>query len=252
MLITLHTINSLSSLCHFPRCVFSYPVLADGTTKEDYDFALDVLNTDNCVTLQDMKMERRKRKKNPTPNQPSPGEYEERVSTFDIGQWELDGADKTEDLDDSEKDIACRLSYDDVDNTFESVFGTPIMPQTSHLSRLHEKSHCHISPTTDKLHKMISQRSPKSPHVHTEQGIQASRRNILENLDWMLKYGDPTRNANTSRLIRKVEQTMQLAREYVMRDVLRDHTHPPPGSISFAAIKTRKQKPQPRLKGPAG
>jgi len=37
-----------------------------------------------------------------------------------------------------------------------------------------------------------------------------------------------------------------------MRDVLKDHTHPPAGSISFAAIKTRKEKPQPRLKGPAG
>jgi hypothetical protein len=45
---------------------------------------------------------------------------------------------------------------------------------------------------------------------------------------------------------------MQLSCDHVMRDVLKDHTHPPAGSISFAAIKTRKEKPQPRLKGPAG
>jgi hypothetical protein len=98
-----------------------------------------------------MKMEWRKKKKNPTQNQPSPGEYEERVSTFDIGQWELDVLDdkQNKDLDVSEMDIARTLSYDVVDNTCESVFGTPTMPQTSHLSRLHEKSHCHLSPTTD-------------------------------------------------------------------------------------------------------
>lgn len=231
----------------------SYPVLADGTTEEEYHLALDVLKTDNCVTLKELKIHRRKKKSNPSQNKPSPGEYEERVSTFDIVDWELDDVrDKNEDLDISDNEVARTLSYDVVDNTCESVFGTPLMPQTSHLSRLHEKSHCHLSPTTENLHQMISQRSPNSPLLHTEEGIQASRRNILQSLDWMLKYGDPTRNANTSRLIRKAEQMMQLSREYVMRDVLRDHTHPPAGSISFAAIKTRKQKPQPRLKGPAG
>ena len=231
----------------------SYPVLADGTTEEEYHLALDVLKTDNCVTLKELKIHRRKKKNNPSQNKPSPGEYEERVSTFDIVDWELDDVrDKNKDLDISDNEVARTLSYDVVDNTCESVFGTPLMPQTSHLSRLHEKSHCHLSPTTENLHQMISQRSPNSPLLHTEEGIQASRRNILQSLDWMLKYGDPTRNANMSRLIRKAEQMMQLSCEYVMRDFLRDNTHPPAGSISFAAIKTRKQKPQPRLKGPAG
>jgi hypothetical protein len=35
VLLTLHMIHSLSSPSHFPRCVFSYLVLADGTTKEE-------------------------------------------------------------------------------------------------------------------------------------------------------------------------------------------------------------------------
>jgi len=102
------------------------------------------------------------------------------------------------------------------------------------------------------LASSISQSSPRSPHVYTDKGIQASHHNILENLDWILKYGDPTTNANTSRLIRKAEQLMQLSRNVVMRDVLRHHQHPPSGSISFSAIKTKKKKPVPRLKGPAG
>ena len=238
--------SSLVGLYSFYRCVFSYPILADGTTEEDYNFALDVLKTDNCVTLQELK-EVLREKKNKTPQkEPSP---EEDFVTFDVVDGQLDVQDKDEDIDVSESDLA-RTHF--VDNTCESAFGTPLRPQTSHLSRLHEKSHCHLSPTTNKLHDMISQKSPKSPHVHTQDGIQASRRNILDNLDWMIKYGDPTRNANTSRLIRKAEQMMQITRDEVMRDMLKDHTHPPAGSISFNAIKTRKEKPQPRLKGPAG
>jgi len=167
-------------------------------------------------------------------------EKEEKQS-FDALDLDLECEDFNEELDVSESDVACSLTYDIVDNTCESVFGTPLLPQTSHLSRLHEKAHCHLTPPTENLHRLISQSSPRSPHVHTDKGIQASRHNILENLDWILKYGDPTTNANTSRLIRKAEQLMQLSRNVVMRDVLRHHQHPPSGSISFSAIKTKKK-----------
>jgi hypothetical protein len=164
---------------------------------------LNVLATDNCVTLNEWKNYRRKKKSNP-----SPGECEERVSTFDALDLDLEFDDFNEELDVSESDVACSLTYDIVDNTCESVFGTPLLPQSSHLPCLHEKAHCHLTPPTKNLHRLISQSSPRSPHMHTDKVIQASCRNILENLDWILKYGDPTTNANTSRLIRKTEQLM--------------------------------------------
>ena len=88
--------------------------------------------------------------------------------------------------------------------------------------------------------------------VHTNEGIQASRRNILDNLDWILQYGDATMNANTSSQIRKIEKFVHSSRDKVMRDVTKDLKHPPAGSISYTTISTRKKKPQPRLKGPAG
>ena len=239
--ISTYTWYDLSILFTLPflisRCVLSYPVLADGTTKEEYSLALDVLATNNCVTLNEWKKYRRKKKSNP-----SPGECEERVSMFDALDLDLECEDFNEELDISESDVARSFTYDIVDNTCESVFGTPLLPQTSHLSCLHEKAHCHLTPSTKNLHRLISQSSPRSPHVHTDKGIQASCRNILENLDWILKYGDPTMNANTSRLIRKAEQLMQLSRNVVMRDVLRHHQLPPSGSISFSAIKTKKKK----------
>ncbi len=118
--ISTYTWYDLSILFTLPflisRCVLSYPVLADGTTKEE---ALDVLATDNCVTLNEWKKYRRKKKSNP-----SPGECEERVSRFDALDLDLECEDFNEELDVSESDVACSLTYDIVDNTCGSVFRT--------------------------------------------------------------------------------------------------------------------------------
>ena len=84
----------------FYRCLVSYPILADGTTEEDYKFALDVFNSDNCVTLNELK-EILREKKNKTPqNDSSPRENVDAFVTFDICD------DKHEDLDVNQSDLA--------------------------------------------------------------------------------------------------------------------------------------------------
>ena len=120
---------------------------------DDYQFAREILSTHNCVTIQELKKYRKKT------NKFSPGEYKEQVSTFDAVEINLGNGDNNEDICVCEIDVTRTLRCDFVENTFETAFGTPRMPETSHLSRLHENSHFRISPITEicigKLHRAV-------------------------------------------------------------------------------------------------
>ena len=135
---------------------------------------------------------------------------------------------------------------------FETKFATPLRGEQHHLSRLHEKSHCHISPTTQTLHRTLADSSSWKTQFHTDDSVSVSCSNIIQNLDWIIAYGDVVKNHNTAEKLGAIEKFVQEARIEVMKDIIKSTDTLREGSIDWPGICTKKRKPSKRLKGVAG
>ncbi len=117
--------------------------------------------------------------------------------------------------------VARSLEFEIDDTDFETTFATPLRGEQHHLLHLHEKSHCHISPTTQMLHCTVAASSASKIQFHTDDSVSVSRSNIIQNLEWIIAYGDVVKNHNTAEKLGAIEKFVQEARIEVMKDLIK-------------------------------
>ncbi len=71
----------------------------------------------------------------------------------------IDTLEFNDDNNDKGDHVARSLEFEIDYTDFETTFATPLRGEQHHLSCLHEKSHCHISPTTQTLHRTLADSS---------------------------------------------------------------------------------------------
>ncbi len=133
----------------------------------------------------------------------------------------MDALEFNNDNNDKGDHVARSLEFEFDDADFETTFAIPLRGEQHHLSRLHEKLHCHISPTTQMLHRTLTGSSSQKTQFHTDESVSVSRSNIIQNLDWIIAYGDVVNNHNTAEKLGAVEKFVQEARIEVMKDIIK-------------------------------
>jgi hypothetical protein len=117
----------------------------------------------------------------------------------------MDPLEFNDDNNDKGDHVARSLVFEIDDTDFETTFATPLRGEQHHLSRLHEKSHCRISPTTQTLRRTLADSSSWKTQFHTDESVSVSRSNIIQNLDWIIAYGDVVNNQNTAEKLGAIE-----------------------------------------------
>jgi hypothetical protein len=130
----------------------------------------------------------------------------------------MDALEFNDDNNDKGDHVAPSLEFEIDDTDFETTFATPLRGEKHHISCLHEKSHCHISPTTQTLHCTVVDSSASKIQFHTDDSVSVSCSNIIQNLDWIIAYGDVVKNHNTAEKLGAIEKIVQEARIEVMKD----------------------------------
>jgi hypothetical protein len=102
--------------------------------------------------------------------------------------------------------------------------------------------HCHISPTTQTLHRTLAESSSWKRLQHTEESVSVSCSNIIKNFDWIIAYGDVVNNINTADKLDAIEKFVQKARIEVMKDIVNSTQTLPEGSVDWPGICTKKKK----------
>ena len=112
----------------------------------------------------------------------------------------------------------------------------------------------YMSPASRQLHKDIYENSPAKICRHDTQTLQASRKNMLENIQYILDYGNVHGNAKAADIFDDMEKYIEKAKIQIMElnHVGTRIKTPPKGRIEFAAFNLKKAVPEPRLKGPGG
>ena len=160
----------------------------------------------------------------------------------------LGNYDPTDTADDCQESIGKSL---------ESIFEDAVTPMKknhmSELSRLTDNFLSHISPASRQLHKDIFDNSPTKLNMHNTDTLKASRKNMLENIQYIIDYGNVTENPKVAKMFDEMEKYIQSTKSDIQKlnHVERIRT-PPKGRIEFPAFNNKKTKPQPRLKGPCG
>jgi hypothetical protein len=146
-----------------------------------------------------------------------------------------------------------------IGKSLESIFEDAVTPRKknhmSELSRFTDNFVLHISLASRQLHKDIFNNSPENLNIHTKDTLWASRKNMLENIQYIFDHGNVTDNPKVANIFDDMEKYIQNAKSDIQRlnHVERIRT-PPKGRIEFQAFnhKTRKPQPSTRLKGPCG
>ena len=146
---------------------------------------------------------------------------------------------------------------DSIGKSLESMFEDAVTPMKknhmSELARFTDNFVSHISPASRQLHKDIFDNSPANLHIHNTDTLRASRKNIIENIQYNIDHGNVTHNPKVANIFDDMEKYIQNAKSDIQRlnHVERIRT-PPKGRIEFPAFNHKKRKPDPRLKGPCG
>jgi len=143
-----------------------------------------------------------------------------------------------------------------IDLNLEGAFEKVSTPMTSkqttmcELSRYNNNTLSYLSPATKQLHQDIADTSPANIRSLTSDSIALSRKNMLNNIDYMIDYGELTANPNAAKIFSDMEKSIAL---YKLK--LQELSLSPPrtptkkGQIEFAGFMGKKQKPAKRLKG---
>ena len=111
----------------------------------------------------------------------------------------------------------------------------------------------YMSPASRQLHKDIYDNSPAKICRPNTQTLQASRKNMLENIQYILDYGNVHGNAKAANIFDEMEKHIEKAKIQIMElNHVEKIMTPPKGKIEFAAFNLKKSAPQARLKGPGG
>jgi hypothetical protein len=140
-----------------------------------------------------------------------------------------------------------------LESLFEQVRSPTTTGQQNEIARLNDNTSLYISPQTKILHSDIFKNSPANLFHHNNNTIQASWKNMLTNIDYMIDYGELMNNSKAAKIFDDMEKSVQDSKMKIQQLIISDQlTQPKEGSIEFVAFTGRKKKAEPRLKGCTG
>ena len=107
----------------------------------------------------------------------------------------------------------------------------------------------YISPMTKRLHHDIEENSPSRIRRHNAESLRASRKNMMNNIDYIISIGDFEEDPQAAMLFDKMEKSIQKIKlEFQQLKLSQPKTPPRKGMIEFPAFNGPKKKPEPRTK----
>jgi hypothetical protein len=158
-------------------------------------------------------------------------------------------------------------NFDPIDNTdddelavnqsldvlFEEASTPTKKKHTNEISGFNDNLLSFISPSSKQLHQDIAGNSPANLCHYTKETLRESRKHMLESIQYILDYGKVDVNPKAAKKIDDLEKYVQKSKLEIQKLLLLEKVKSPQkGRIEFAAFNNKKQKPEPRLKGPAG
>ena len=84
---------------------------------------------------------------------------------------------------------------------------------TDDLLRMSNASHSYLSPSTKRLHQDLLEAScDTNQNEFNEESMTASKKNMIQNITWIMKYSNPIKNPNCAQIIRDLEQSIMAAK----------------------------------------
>ena len=159
-----------------------------GTTEKDYKVALMVLHSNNSLTLNELKSmiclyeaEEIKR------NEMDHDTLSIRSDITDVGDNDIAFSDKAI--------TPCALNYEE--------------DGRSHLTRLDKQTKSFLSPQTQRLHRDLENNSAERLCMPTMASLNQSRKNMLENIDYVKTYCDVENNPRVARIWADMEHYLE-------------------------------------------
>ncbi len=83
---------------------------------------------------------------------------------------------------------------------FEQVMSPTKTGHQSEIARFNNNTLLYISPQPKKLHSDILKNNPENLSHHNNDTIQASRKSMLTNIDYMIDYGELMNNPKAAKI----------------------------------------------------
>ena len=165
-----------------------YPHLMLGTSETDYKVALMVLQNKNSWTLNDLKSRMRSYESEELEtNEMDDDGFSMRGDINDIGDDGISFSD--------EAITPCALNYEE--------------DGRSHLTRLDKQTKSFLSPQTQRLHRDLENNSAERLCMPTMASLNQSRKNMLENIDYVKTYCDVENNPRVARIWADMEHYLE-------------------------------------------
>jgi hypothetical protein len=200
-----------------------YPHLMLGTSVSDYKVALMVLQNKNSWTLNDLKSRMRSYESEELEtNEMDDDGFSMRGDINDIGDDGISFSD--------EAITPCALNYEE--------------DGRSHLTRLDKQTKSFLSPQTQRLHQDLENNSAERLCMPTMASLNQSRKNMLENIDYVKTYCNVENNPRVARIWADMEHYLE-AKQNEARDILTEETRVDSqeiqGRILMSGIRLKKK-----------
>ena len=172
------------------------PIFNKGTTYSNSKEACHVLSCNNCVLMDDL-----------FGNCLRKGNIDAAVANqFDeeIGITDIDNQPYEESV---LGHVADQLYFESA-NAIDDV----LSPHRNHndLSRFQNNRMSYVSPMTKRLHGDIEENSPSRIHHHNAESLQASRKNMISIIDYIISIGDIEEDPQSAIVFEKMEKSLQM------------------------------------------
>jgi hypothetical protein len=117
------------------------------------------------------------------------------------------------------------------------------------MLQMNKNTFTFLSQIAQKLHQNISNNSSSKLKMHTRNTIHASRKNMVDNIQYIIKDGNIANNEKVGQLWDELETFIQ---ETKMKVQIETYVTPAKKNLSFPAFDSKKSKPIARFKGIPG
>lgn len=228
-----------------------YPQFGLGTTDREYKVASMVLQHQNSLTLK--QLQSMMSCCDEVKGKYAPDEIEEDVFSISGGM--------NNDIDDSGFIISENNDIEDCGVCFSEDAMTPCTLNDdyadgrSHMTRFDNQTQSFLSPQTKQLHRDLENNSAEKVCMPTYDSLNRSRKNMLQNIDYVKTFCDVENNPRIAKIWADMEQYVE-KKQNEARDILEEETIladiGQKGRILMSGIKMKKKPPEMRLKGISG
>jgi hypothetical protein len=110
---------------------------------------------------------------------------------------------------------------------------------TGDMLQTNENTFTFLSPIAQKLHQNISNNSPSKLKMHTQNTIQASRKNMVDNIQYIIEHGNIANSERVGQLWDELETFIQETKMKVQKET---YVTPVKKNLSFPALDSKKSK----------